>query len=116
MLTELLNRIDSYLLLHCTLRDLEAWLLSNLQRILDSGEEAAIELANEVDADFVQLGEGLIDELTFRERLQGYAGIRSTVSATASAKPVTAKWAPMALPQQQHSEWTYADIKLGMAS
>lgn len=79
MLTQLLNHIDSYLVLHSTLQDLEAWLVSNLQRILDSGEEATIGLANELDADLVQLGEGLIDELTFRERLQSYIRIKGTL-------------------------------------
>jgi len=78
MLAQLLNYMDSYLLLHCTRRELETWLLSNLQRILDSGEEAAIDLANKVDADLVELGEGLMDELTFRERLQGYVRIGDT--------------------------------------
>ena len=108
--------MDSYLLLHCTRRELETWLLSNLQRILDSGEEAAIDLANKVDADLVELGEGLMDELTFRERLQSYGKIGDTVSATASVEPVKCKWAPTALPQQQHSGWTYVDIILGKAS
>ena len=80
MLTQLLNLIDSYLLLHCTLRDLETWLLSNLQRILDSGEEKAIDLANDVDAGLVELGEGLTNELTFREQLQNYLfSIRDTI-------------------------------------
>ena len=71
--------MDSYLLLHCTLRDLETWLLSNLQRILDSGEEIAIDLTNDVDAGLVELGEGLIDEVTFREHLQSYLRIRDTI-------------------------------------
>lgn len=79
MLAQLLNRIDSYLLLHCTLRDLEAWLLSNLQRILDSGEEAAIDLANKVDADLVEIGEGLMDELTLRVHLQSYIRVQDTL-------------------------------------
>ena len=79
-MTQLLNCIDSYLLLQYTLRDLEAWLLSNLQRILDSGEKAAIDLVNEVDAGLVELGEDLIDELTFREHLQRYVfTIRDTL-------------------------------------
>ena len=93
--------MDSYLLLQRTLRDLEAWLLSNLQQILDSGEKTAIDLANELDADLVQLGEGLIDELAFREKLQTYIRIRDTlpfeyyetqprdtVNATASAETI----------------------------
>ena len=78
MLTQLLNHIDSYILSRYTLRDLETWLVSNLQQILDSGEETAIDLANKVDADLVELGEGLIDELTFREHLQGYVRIGDT--------------------------------------
>lgn len=78
MLAQLLNYIDSCLLLHCTRRELETWLLSNLQRILDSGEEVAIDLANKVDADLVELGEGLMDELAFREHLQGYVRIGDT--------------------------------------
>jgi len=101
MLKQLLNYIDSYLLSHCSLRDLEAWLVSNLQQILDSGEEAAIDFANKVDADFVELGEGIIDESTLRERLQSYVRIgdtfpleyyetpsRDTVNATASAETI----------------------------
>lgn len=79
MLAQLLRYVDSYLVLHSTLQDLEAWLISNLQQILDSGEEAAIDLANEVDADLVELGEGLMDELTFREHLQSYIRIRDTL-------------------------------------
>ena len=101
MLAQLLRYIDSYLVLHSTLQDLEAWLISNLQQILDSGEKVAIDLANEVDADLVELGEGLIDELTFREHLQSYIRIRDTlpfeyyetpprdtVNATASAETI----------------------------
>lgn len=123
MLAQLLNRIDSYLLLHCTLRDLEAWLLSNLQRILDSGEDTAIDLANEVDVDLVELGEDLIDELTFRERLQSY--IRSGDTLLVQSQPnhtssiyttYEHEWAPKALPQQQHLGWKYVDIELGTAS
>jgi len=78
MLAQLLCYIDSYLVLHSTLQDLETWLVSNLQRILDSGEEAAIDLANEIDADLVEFGEGIMDELAFRERLQGYVRIGDT--------------------------------------
>jgi hypothetical protein len=71
--------MDSYLLAHCTRRDLETWLLSNLQIILDSGEKAAIDLANKVDADLVEFGEGLMDELTLREHLQSYIRVQDTL-------------------------------------
>ncbi len=79
MLKQLLNQMDSYLLLYCTLQDLEAWLVSNLQQILDSGEKADVDLANKVDADLVELGEGIMDELAFRECLQTYIRIGDTL-------------------------------------
>ena len=76
---ELLDHIRDYLNDHCTLQDLESWLLSNMQRILDSGDEAAIDVANEIDADLVELGEGLLDEVTFREHLQSLSSRRDTI-------------------------------------
>jgi len=82
MLTELLNHIDACLLLRCTVRDLETWLVSNLQRILDSGDSHVVEIANRVDADLVELDEGLIDEMTLRERLDSYVKACSTITAT----------------------------------
>lgn len=72
MVGQLLNYIDRFLLLRCTVRDLETWLLSHLQQILDSGDTKAVEVANKVDADLIELGEGLIDEAVFRQRLEGY--------------------------------------------
>ena len=79
-MTELLNRIDSYLLGESTLRHLEEWLLSNLQNIIDLADQKAIDLANQIDADLVELSEGLIDEATIREYLQRYVMDSQTVS------------------------------------
>lgn len=70
MFRELLERIESYMNAECGLKDLEGWLLSNLQTILDSGDRMAIELADELDADLVELNEALIDEQTLRERIE----------------------------------------------
>ena len=72
MLNQLLNSINSYLLGQISIKDLEEWLISNLQNIMDSEEQGAIDLANRIDADLVELSEGLIDKLTFRDRLQNY--------------------------------------------
>jgi len=64
--------------------------LSNLQRILDSGDEAAIDVANEIDADLVELGEGLIDETTIREHLQSVISERDTILVSSpDTGPVT---------------------------
>ena len=87
---ELLDHIRDYLNDHCTLQDLESWLLSNLQRILDSGDEKAIDMANELDADLVELGEGLIDELTLQKHLQGFVSERDTIPVSSpDTEPVT---------------------------
>lgn len=79
MFSQLLNRIDSYLVLRSTVRDLETWLLSNLQQILNSGDKELIELANKVDADFMELGEGLVDEATLRNRFDSYIRTYNTI-------------------------------------
>lgn len=79
-MTELLNRIDSYLLGENTHQYLEEWLLSNLQNIIDSADQKDIDLANRIDADLVELSEGLIDEATIREYLQRYVMDSQTVS------------------------------------
>ncbi len=79
MLHQVLNYVNGYLNSHCTLRDLQTWLLSNLQQILDSGGEAAIEMADQIDADLVEFGEGLIDETAVRERIESYVRLRETI-------------------------------------
>ena len=80
MLTELLAQIDSYLLGRFSLEYLEEWLVSNLQKILDSGEQEAVDLANKIDADIIESSEGIIDQSTIWERLQSYITSIQTVS------------------------------------
>ena len=72
MFNELLNSIDSFLLGQSTLEDLENWLVAHLQDILDSGDQRATNIANQVDADLVEYGEGLVNISTLVERLQSY--------------------------------------------
>lgn len=72
MLAELLNTTNAYLMGRITLHQLEEWLLTNLQSILDCGDDRAIKIANELDADLVEFGENLIDKSTIREHLQRY--------------------------------------------
>lgn len=66
---ELLNEIDRYLIGVSSDRDLESWVVANLQRILDSGDTGATHLANEVDALFIDMGESIIDQATLINRL-----------------------------------------------
>jgi hypothetical protein len=72
MLSLLLNQIDAYLTGVIPLTQLEDWVISHLQEILNSGDQKAIEIANKMDADIVQFGEGIFDKLTLHDRLQNY--------------------------------------------
>ena len=67
---ELLGKMAWFLDGYCSDRDLETWVVAYLQRILDSGDVTAIHLANEIDASFVELGEGIIDPPTFNKHLR----------------------------------------------
>ena len=77
---ELLEKIERYLDSSFSDSQLETWVVSNLQRILDSGDAEAIHVANEVDASFVELGEDIIDRPTLIERLRTLATEASTPS------------------------------------
>lgn len=82
MLRQVLNYVYKYLNSQWTLKDVQTWLLSNLQQILESGDEAAIEVANQIDADFVELSEGLIGEMEVRGRLENYVSFGETISVS----------------------------------
>lgn len=70
MFEQLLYQIAKVVSGEMAMKDLETWLLSHLQAILDSGHEPMITLANAVDADLIQLGERIISEEDLRERLR----------------------------------------------
>ena len=71
-MAELLKTIKSYVLGTITLQELEEWLLSHMQDILNSGDERAAVIANELDADLVEFTEGILSESDIREKLQRY--------------------------------------------
>ena len=48
-----------------TLNELEEWLILNLQAILNSGDEMAIDIANTLDPSLVELRENLMNEAAF---------------------------------------------------
>jgi hypothetical protein len=79
MIHQVLNYVYKYLNGQWTLKDIQTWLLSNLQRILESGDEAAIEVANQIDADLVELSEGLIGEMEVQARLENYVRFGETI-------------------------------------
>ena len=82
MLRELRNQMDEYLTGQSSIQQLESWLLSNLQTIIDSGDDVANELANNIDADLIQFSENILDEATIKERVKDYAQMSRTVYVT----------------------------------
>jgi hypothetical protein len=65
-----------------TVRSLETWLVSHLQAILDSSDQSAIQLVNSVDADLVELREGILNEITLEARISQYLQSLETVSVS----------------------------------
>ena len=94
---EIAERVTGYLLGENAKDELESWLLVNLQRILESKDTEAINIANEVDVLLVELGEGIIEPMGFRRRLASLiegadkvpTGVVELEVATGSDKSVT---------------------------
>lgn len=74
MRQELLGKIERYLSGAIGARDLETWLVSHIQIILEADDAEALRIANQVDADLMELGERLIDEAELRDRLEPILG------------------------------------------
>lgn len=58
--------------------ELEEWLVGNLQGFLDSGDNGAIEIANQVDALLVEMNEELISEGQLRDSISMILAQRGT--------------------------------------
>jgi hypothetical protein len=85
MLYDLLNLVQGYLDGLVATQDVETWLTSRLQPIIRSADPATVQLADSIDADLIEYGEGLIDEDTLRERWRLYLDrvrIRVLISST----------------------------------
>ena len=80
LLLELLDSVNRYLIGVLSAHDLEGWVVANLQRVMDSGDPKAIRIANEIDALFVELGEGIINLDTLRDQLGNLVAETSTHS------------------------------------
>lgn len=60
MYEQILEQLKQFQARELSDQQLEAWILSHLQQILHSGDERGIDLANELDALFIQTGENLL--------------------------------------------------------
>ena len=72
MRQEILQQISDCINGKSTIREFEAWMLSNLGVILNSEDGELIAMANDIDADFMEFSEGIINEKVLKERLMGY--------------------------------------------
>lgn len=79
MIRELLGQVDRYLTGVLTARGLESWLVTNLDAILDSGDQKAIDAANKIDATLIRLSDGELTEWDLRRDLQLLASLSRTV-------------------------------------
>jgi hypothetical protein len=67
--SELNDKVENYLTGKSSDRELEGWVVANLQRALDSGDTKALHLVNEIDASFIEVGEGIISREDLRNCL-----------------------------------------------
>ena len=85
----IIEELEKYVVGSSRERDLERWVISNYQQILDSGEESAAMLASEINALFVEQSEDLVSkeemQHTFEEILRRE---RSTVYSQLGQNPV----------------------------
>jgi hypothetical protein len=84
MLQRLLNELNRYANGLITRRQLETWLVSHLQAILNSGDSRAIEVANEIDGRLMELGEDLTTEEEFRQSIEAVVRIGETIVVSAA--------------------------------
>ncbi len=80
MRNELRYKIESCLNRDITIEDLETWILSHLQNILDSSDDEIIEIANHIDADMVELSEEIISLEEYFDHLRSFLGQLETIS------------------------------------
>jgi len=74
----ILDQLRSYLNRTLSLRQLEDWVLPNLQSILDAGDQDSIKLIDEVDVRLMELADGELSELQFFWRVNGLVSASNT--------------------------------------
>jgi len=90
MVAELVAAVDAYLVGRWTLQELEAWLAARTRAIYGSGDRRAMDLANKLEADLIDLGEGVADEATIRKHWEGYLSHLTTLTLFVGVeKPTT---------------------------
>ncbi|MDA2935221.1 hypothetical protein MYX82_12900 [Acidobacteria bacterium AH-259-D05] len=88
---KLLAELDKYLSGTASLDELESWTVSNLQNTIDSKDDKAIAVIDELDTLFMQLRNGEINELVFIKSIDALVRHQQTikVSLSTSGTPQT---------------------------
>lgn len=73
-----LDQLRSYLNRTLSLRQLEDWVLANLQSILDAGDQNSIKLIDEVDVLLMEVADGELSEQEFFWKVHGLVSASST--------------------------------------
>ena len=74
-MNELKTVLASYLNNSITMNELEEWIVTNLQKIIDTGDKKLNEIVDSIDADLVEVGEGILSEEDLRGAVQEYFNI-----------------------------------------
>ena len=97
MRSEFVAVLNQILLGSASLDDFQTWLLSNLQSILDSGDSGAIDAANELDADLMQLAQGEITDNQLIEDVGLWAERLQTIVMSLASENVRPNEEPVAV-------------------
>jgi hypothetical protein len=62
MLEAILEQVQAYVAGATTLREMEVWLLDRFDAIMEAGDWDAMVLANDLDADLVEVKQGRLSE------------------------------------------------------
>ena len=91
MRNEFVSIVSKFLDGSLSLVEMQEWILSRLQTILDSGDSVCAEIANEIDADLISLSEELMDESVFIKRLYGFRDRLQTILIEYTEKTLVAR-------------------------
>src|SRR5688572_25399376 len=83
----ILRELSGYISGQVSLDSFEEWILSHLQETLDSGDQEAVAIVDEIDALLMQLGQNEISVLDFYKLVTGIQQSANTITLTVNFAP-----------------------------
>ncbi len=80
----ILHEFNKYVARELSLEAFAEWLLSHLQQVMDSGDEAALQLIDKGEVLLVELSNGELSEVEFFEHMASIVDIERTIPASFS--------------------------------